>query len=126
MSVNSKLDDLIQTLSDHVDRIDESTKKIDDTTGRMKYVMSKTETLTKKCELPLSTFTQLNQLMKGVVDACSNFKMIEMADEEREATDDAATFERFTSIVEAQLERCEKEIEKLNALEDVTHRATEK
>lgn len=124
MSAKEKLDDIIQRLSDQVDHIDEATKKIDETTGRMKYVISKTEELSKKCEIPLTKFPQLHQMMRGILDACSNFSVAETAQEAQ--PDDAATFEQFASVVETQLERCEKEIGKISALEEITQRITEK
>lgn len=123
-SVSGLLDDMLAQFADDVDRIDESTKKIEELSNRIEYNFKKARDVSEKTNIPLPKFKKVGEFAQCVVDACSSFASIDRANEggdDAGPTDDAAgSFEEFTSSVEEQLAKCEKEITNLSMLEGIT------
>lgn len=127
------IDELIKNFGEDVDRIDRTTKKISEATGRIKFEMTKAREMPERPKISVEKYKQVETFAQCVLDACSSFHGVEEANgsasgDDKDGDDkdganssnDAASFECFTSVVESQLDRCEKEIVKLNALEEIT------
>lgn len=129
------IDELIKNFSNEVDRIDQTTKKISEATSRIKFQMTKTRGISDRPKISVEKYKQVEKFTQCVLDACTNFHFMDEANgtesggggDEKDganSSNDAASFERFTSVVETQLDRCEKEIVKLNTLDEITKNIT--
>lgn len=129
MSAGTKLDLLMKQYGEHIDRIDESTKKIAERSDRIEANLNEACRLSEKTGIPLRKFKVVGEFAQCVLDACCSFSVVDevkKGDDGTSIEDDAsAGFMKFSSNVEQHLKRCEKEITKLNMLERVTKSITE-
>lgn len=132
MSVRLQLDDLLQKLSEDTDALDKSTKNIANATSRVTYELSKTHSLTEKYKLPLDKYEKVIDFTQVVIDTCSNFIPIDETNQNQQIEGNAVgnnnkvSFEQFASQVESELNKCEKEIVKLNSLDDIVRQCCDK
>lgn len=132
MSVRSQMDDLLQKLSEDTDALDKSTKNISNATSRVTYELSKTHSLVEKYKLPLDKYEKVIDFTQAVVDTCCHFIPIDETNKKQQIEENAAgdknivSFEQFALQVESQLNKCEKEIVKLNSLDDIVRECCDK
>lgn len=127
MSVKSKLDDIMKTLTNNAAKLDESTKNIANATTRVTYELTKSQTFREKYKVPLEKYEQIIDFTQTVVDICSNYVPPDSLDTDnnKDPGADALQFEQFEAKAIGQLDKCEKEIVKLQSLRDVINQVSE-
>lgn len=128
MSVESKLKDIMARLSENADKLDESTKNIANATTRVTYELSKSRSVSEKYNVPLEKYEKMVAFTQTVVDICSNYvpqDMLEKLNKEPDAGADAIKFEQFEAKLTRQLDKNEKEIVKLQSLQDIIDQTSE-
>lgn len=128
MSVRTKLDAIMQRLTQNTNKLDESTKNIANATTRVTYELAKSQSVQERYNVPLEKYQQIIEFTQSVVDVCSNYVPPTDADtcfENGNAIAEAIQFEQFEAKASSQLEICEKEIVKLQSLRDVVEQISE-
>lgn len=127
MSIKSKLDEVMQRLSENANKMDESTKNIANVTSRVTYELAKSQSFREKYNVPLEKYAQIVDFAQTAVDICSNYvpENLRDANQSNNPGADAVQFEQFEAKAINQLDKCEKEIVKLQSLRDVFNQISE-
>lgn len=128
MSIESKLKDIMERLSENADKLDESTKNIANAKTRVTYELTKTQSMREKYNVPLEKCGKVIAFTQSVVDICSNYippDMLEKINKDADAGADAIKFEQFEAKLMRQLDKNEKEIVKLQSLRDIINQTSE-
>lgn len=130
MSLEAKLDSVMQRLVQNSKKLDETTKNIANATTRVTYELAKSQSVREKYNVPLEKYEQIIDFTQKLVDVCSNYVPPsavngDIGTDNDSAGADALQFERFEAQAVHQLEKNETEIVKLQSLRDVINQIME-
>lgn len=129
MSLELKLDSVMQHLAENSKKMDETTKNIANATTRVTYELAKSQSVREKYNIPLEKYEQVIDFTQKLVDVCSNYVPPntlngDIGNGYDTASADTVQFEQFEARAFHQLEKNETEIVKLQSLRDVINQVT--
>lgn len=128
MSTNFDLNSLISDLKETTQQIDSTVQNISGSTNRLILEINKSQATSAKCQLGPKKHELLIKTTQEIVNIFATFKPNENRDangsglgNERGGGHGEAegTFEEFRNVVEHRSEQIDKEVVKLNALQDI-------